>query len=345
MDFLSELCTMRAVSGYEYRISNKICDLFRPYCDAVFCDTLGNVIAVKRAKKANAKSVMIEAHQDEIGLMVSKIDESGLLHFVTVGGIDARILPGAEVVVHAKKDYLGVIGAKPPHLQDSQDADKCTKIKDMTIDIGLDEKTAKEQVSVGDTVTFAGGMKELLSDNVASKSLDDRASVYAILQVFIDLAKTDLSVDLYGVCAVCEEVGGRGAKTAGFGINPDIAIAIDVTHGITPDNSDNAFEMGSGVAISKGPNIHPALCDKLIERAKMNNIEHTVEIEGGDTGTDAWLLQVAGEGIPTALLSIPLRYMHTTVEVVSKKDINATVELAKAFVRDDCNNAEDWLCI
>ncbi len=342
---LEALSSLRGVSGFEYRITDKVLEYFKPYADEVYTDTLNNVIAVKRCGIKNAPSIMIEAHMDEIGLMVTSIDEDGFLSFVNIGGIDTSILPGCEVIVHGKKDFPGVIGAKPPHLQSRNEADKRVKMKDMRIDLGFLGESASELVSVGDAVTLCGEFTPLLGTIVSAKTMDDRASVAALVKTFEALSHIKTEVDVYAVLAVCEEVGSRGAKTAGFSIKPDMAIAVDVTHGITPDNSKNAFELGSGTAISKGPNIHPAMSKRLIDTAKRANIKYTVEVEGGDTGTDAWELQVAGVGVPTALLSIPLRYMHTTVETLDINDVYATSDLLTHFIAGLDSDLEGWLCI
>ena len=343
-DLLKKLSDMRGISGFEYRISDEIADLFRPVCDEVNTDTLGNVIAIKRCGKPDAPKVMIEAHMDEIGLMVSGIDENGFLSFINIGGVDCRILPAAEVTVHAKRDLTGVIGAKPPHLQAAGEAKKSTQIKDMRIDLGMNVKEVRKLVSVGDSITLAQSCGELLGGRYSGKSLDDRASVAALIKTMENLERIKLEVDVYAVAAVCEEVGGRGAQVSGFDIMPDLAIAIDVTHAITPDNSKNAFELGSGVAISVGPNIHPALSNRLIATAKSGNIQHSIEVEGGDTGTDAWILQVVNTGIPTGLLSIPLRYMHTSVETLAISDVEAVSDLMVRFIAELDAGLEEWLC-
>lgn len=344
-EILEKLTSLRGISGFEYRIADKVKEMFLPYTDEVYTDTLGNVIAIKKSSYENAKSIMIEAHMDEIGLMVREIDDRGFISFVSIGGIDRRILPGAEVIVHGIRDIKGVIGAKPPHLQESGEADKAAKLEDMAIDTGLSADEIKKMVSVGDAVTLIGDFTSLLGDNITSKTMDDRAGIAVLLDVAEKLKDTELHVNVYFVSAVCEEIGSMGAKTAGYAIEADAAIAIDVTHGITPDNSKSAFELGGGTAIAIGPNIHPALGRKLISVAKDNEIKYTIEVEGGDTGTDAWLLQVAGKGMPTALLSIPLRYMHTTVETLSVKDVEAVSGLIAEFLRTSCADMEEWLCI
>ncbi len=342
---LKNLSQIRGVSGFEYKIADKISKLFEKNADEVYTDRLGNVIAVKKSKKDNAPKVMIEAHMDEIGLMVRDIDENGFIGFVNIGGVDVRTLPASEVIVHGKEDILGVIGAKPPHLTDSDEADKASKISDMAVDTGLCADKVKSLVSVGDAITVKSGFSELLSGRVSGKALDNRASVAVLAMLLHKLVNVELDFDLYVVAAVCEEVTSSGAVVSSYSIKPDIAIAIDVTHGITPDNSKGAFELGSGVAIAKGPNLHPALTDRLTKTADANNIKYKIEVEGGNTGTDAWVMQVSGEGIPTALLSIPLRYMHTSVETLDIADCKAVCRLLEKFCLEFDSDLEGWLCI
>ncbi len=344
-ELLKTLSCMRGISGFEYRIADKVKELFKPYADEVYIDRLSNVIAVKKSKKENAPKLMIEAHLDEIGLMVRDIDERGFIGFVSVGGIDTRILPAMEVIVHGREDILGVIGAKPPHLTDKDEADKASKITDMSIDTGLSKEKVKELVAVGDAISFKGGFSELLDGIVSGKSLDDRASIAVLAELLKRLSGKELDFDLYIVSAVSEEVTSSGAMASGYEIAPDLAIALDVTHGITADNSKDAFELGSGAIVAKGPNLHPVLSDRLIKTAKNNDIKYEIEVEGGNTGTDAWVLQVSGDGIPTALVSIPLRYMHTTVEALDMKDLNAVCDLLEKFSLEFDSDLEGWLCI
>lgn len=334
------LSDLRGISGFEYRISEEIIKILTPYCDEVNTDALGNIIAFKKGKTGN-KKIMLEAHFDEIGLLVSDIDENGFLSFVNIGGVDSRILLSAEVIVHGKYDIKGVIGAKPPHLQDSGEADKSIKIKDMSIDTGLTLEEVKENILIGTPVTLSQSVGKLLNNNISLKTLDDRAGVAAIIEVF---KNTDIDADLYASISVQEEVGLRGAKVSAFSVMPDFAIAIDVCHAITPDNSKEAFESGSGVVISVGPNIHPKISDKLLEVSKKYDIKTNIEVSSGDTGTDAWAIQVAGYGIPTGLLSIPLKYMHTSVETMNLDDFEALVSLIDKFLKESDEFSEDWLC-
>ncbi len=328
---IKQLSDMRGISGFEYRISDKIAELFEKYADEVRTDALGNVIAVKKCGKPNSPKIMIEAHMDEIGLIVTSVTDDGFLTFAPVGGVDERTLPSTEVIVHGRRDLNGVIGIKPASMLE---AGKTAKIRDMAIDIGYDGKTAKSLAAVGDSITLAQSVGELGSRQFSGKSLDDRASVAALITAMKKLKSADLHADVYAVAAVQEEVGCRGAKTAIYGIEPDMAIAVDVTHGITPDNSENAFKVGEGLTISMGPNIHPKMAKRLFETAEKNKIKAEPEIDGGNTGTDAWVMQVSRAGVPTALLSIPLKYMHTSVETLALSDAEAVAKLITCFIED-----------
>lgn len=344
-ELIKTLSNMRGISGYEYRINENIKDMIKDLCDDVQIDNLGNVIAVKKCGRENAKKVLIEAHIDEIGLMVSDIDENGFISIVNVGGIDPRILPSAEVIIHGKRDVKGVIGAKPPHLLQDGEEEKSSKMKDMAVDTGLSLDELKGLVSIGDSITLAACCTELFGDQLTGKSLDDRACAASVITVLKNIQKENLPFDVYAVFAAKEEVGGFGAMTATYNINPDIAIAIDVCHGITPDNSKDAYEIGDGCVITVGPNIHPKISDRLIKTAKENDVKHQIEVEGGNTGTDAWVMQVVGEGIPTGLLSVPLKYMHTTVETISVLDALAVSDLLTFFLKNLSGEMEEWLCL
>ena len=203
----------------------------------------------------------------------------------------------------------------------------------------------KKYVSVGDSITLAQSVGELGGGQFSGKTLDDRAGVAALITTMKNLMKIKTDVDVYAVAAVQEEVGLRGAKTAAYSINPDLAIAVDVCHGITPDNSDNAFETGSGAVISIGPNIHPKLQKRLSETAEKYHVKTELDVDGGDTGTDAWAIQVSRCGVPTALLSIPLKYMHTSVETLSMSDVSAVSELLTYFIQNLDDSLEEWLCL
>ncbi len=334
---LMSLAAADGISGFEFSLTEQVTELLRPYCHQVETDRMGNVVGTVFSNRENAKSVMIEAHIDGIGLMVSDISEDGFLSFVPVGGVDSAILPGAEVWVFGKEKLYGVIGAKPPHLQSGGEKE-AAKISEMVIDIGLSGEKAKELVRVGDMVCFAESVCALSKNILSGKSFDDRAGLISLLLCLDELSGKDLPFDLYVVAAVQEEVGLRGATMVTERLAPDCAFVVDVCHGDTPDGgSESIFKLGSGAVISFGPNIHPYLSNLAKTVAGQEKIPFSCDADGGDTGTDAWAVQVAGLGVPVLLLSIPLRYMHTTVETLHYDDVKAVGELLAA-----CLENLDW---
>ena len=342
-DTIKKLSQLHGVSGYEYRFSGEIEKMFSEYCNEVTVDNLGNVTGIIRCGKADAKAVMIEAHIDEIGMMITEIDDRGFLRFTNVGGIDARILPGKEVLVHGREDLIGVVGAKPPHITTAEMRSKALPMEDLYIDIGYNKEQADELVCVGDTVTFTDGFRELGSKYISTKSQDDRTSVAVMLWVMEKLKNYSLPFDVYFCACVQEEVGRRGAEAAANAADPVFAVAIDVCHATTPDASSGTVKAGSGAVISRGPNIHPVLFDHATKLMNENNVSYTVEIEPRDTGTDAWVIQVAREGIPTLLFSLPLKYMHTMVETINTEDVKQTAN-AIFVLLTNTEDAEAAVC-
>jgi endoglucanase len=330
---LKKLSEARGVSGYEAEVREMVAEEFGRYADEVQTDKLGNVIALKRGEgEEPRRRIMLAGHMDEIGLMVTKL-EKGFLHFTSVGGFDERTLLGQEVTVHGRKDLVGIIGSRPPHVLPKGEREKTISMDKLFIDVGVGEQELERLVRVGDLVTLRREFTQLQGDLVAGKALDDRTAVAAILVCLEGLASVRHTWDVYAVATVQEEVGLRGAITSAYGLAPDAAIAIDVTFGDQPGVSEaETVEMGKGPAIGFGPNIHPKLHEALVEVAKSQEIPYQVEPVPGRSGTDAWAIQVTREGIPTALLSIPLRYMHTSVETVSLKDVERTGRLMAGFI-------------
>lgn len=343
---LELLCNAQGVSGYEYHLNDIIVSAFREYTDDIKIDKLGNIIALKKGSNIDNIKIMIAAHMDEIGLMVKYIEDNGFLRFTNIGGIDPRTILGQEVVVHGKENLFGVIGSKPPHLQDAADHDKAIKMEDMTIDIGYPKDKVDELVSIGDIITISRKMINLQGNRVASKALDDRAGIAVIYECIKELNKINHEADIYFVSTVQEEVSMSGALISSYGINPDIGIAVDVGFGFTPEISkSDSLDLGKGPGITLGGNIHPGLRKKLTEVANEYNIPFQMEISPGPTGTDARMIQITREGIPSLVLSIPLRYMHTSVEVVDMDDIKYTAKLLAFFISSISNeNLEGLLC-
>lgn len=325
---LMELSNAGGISGFEYTVTPVIEKLLSKYCDQVNKDVSGNIIGYIYSDKKDAPTVMIEAHTDGIGLMVKNIDERGYISFVTIGGVDPRILPAAEVVVCGKEDLYGIVAARAPHLMAENERNAGAKIEDMAVDVGMGHDEVAEIVTPGDMIYFKTEAVKLLDKKLSGKYLDDRAGVMALVMALDELKDKKLPFNLAVLCAVQEEVGLRGAVTGGYNVDPTCAIVVDVCHGTTPDSGSAAtFKLGMGTVITCGPNIDRRMFEIAKKAADDNKIKYSVEAESGHTGTDAWVVQTTRLGVSTLLLSIPLRYMHTTVETLSIKDVEATARV------------------
>lgn len=345
--FLELLSNGKGISGYEHTLRDAITSAFDEYADDIIVDKLGNIIAVKKGEpNENNIKIMLAAHMDEIGLMVKDIEENGFIRFTNIGGIDPRTILGQEVIVHGKEDYFGVIGSKPPHLQEQSGHDKAIKMEDMIIDIGFSKEKVDEFINIGNPITIRRKMVNLQGTRVAGKALDDRAGITVIYECIKELSKIKHEADVYFISTVQEEVSMAGALVSTYKVNPDIGIAVDVGFGTTPELSkSDSIELGKGVGITLGGNIHPRLRKKLTEVATEYNIPFQMEITPGLTGTDARAMMITREGIPSLVLSIPLRYMHTSVEVVDMIDIKHTGKLLAFFIASISNeNLEGLLC-
>ncbi len=335
IDFLQKISTTPGVSGYEDKVSEIVMEEFKKYSHKVSRDVLGNVIALKKGLNngPDTPKIMLAAHMDEIGLMVSKIEEGGFLRISSVGGIDPRTLLNQEVLVHGRKDLPGVIGAKSPHILEPEEMEKGIKLDKLYIDLGISEARANEMVSVGDIVTIRRDFVPLGEKMAAGKAMDDRAGVAVVLQCLQELQGIRHDADVYAVATVQEEVGVRGAIVSAYGVAPDIGIAIDVCHGDMPGVPEHKTSLlGKGTVITTGPNIHPVIYKQLVKLAEEYQIPHQKDTAPGPTGTDAWALQISREGIATGLVSIPLRYMHTSVELLSMEDIKHSARLLARFI-------------
>ncbi len=335
---LKELVETPSPSGFEQPVQRLIRRELEGVADEVRTDVLGNVIA-RLDGPADGLRVMLAGHCDEIGFMVRYIDDNGFLYFAPIGGIDAHLVPGQRVHVHsASGPILGVVGKKPIHLMEPKDRETVVKLASQFIDIGCaDGSSAKSLVAIGDPVTFAVGLERLQGDLVASRGFDDKMGAFIVTRVLKEVRRRgEVPVELYGVSTVQEEVGLRGATTSAYGVNPDIGIAIDV--GFATDfpgiekKELGEFKVGQGPIISRGANINPALFELLIDTARSEQIPFQVMGAPRGTGTDANVMQLSREGVATALLQVPLRYMHSPVEVLSLADLEHTVNLLAALM-------------
>ena len=334
LDMIHQLCSAGGISGYEKNIARAAADLLTGLVDEVTVDRLNNVIGVRRCGKPNAKKLVLDAHLDEIGLVVNGI-ENGFLRFCAVGGVDPRILPGLELTILADQPLTGVVVCIPPHISKENEREKTIPISGLLIDVGLSQQQAEELIPLGTPIVYRESCFQLGTDKLCGKSMDDRACFVSLLRTLELLQDKELDIDLYVVGSTFEEVGGNGAKTAVFSIAPNWCVAVDVTHGRTPDApTDQTFPLGSGPVIGLGPNVNRWMSQRLKEKAKANDIAVQLEVMAGHSGTNAWPIQISREGIATAVLSLPLRYMHTPVEVMEQTDLENLAQLLASFVLD-----------
>ncbi|MEN7546852.1 M42 family metallopeptidase [Rapidithrix thailandica] len=336
INLLQQICDTPGAPGFEKRIREQVLAEVERYVDECRVDNLGNIITVKKGKNnPEGKKIMLAAHMDEIGFMVTHIDEQGFLRFHTLGGFDPKTLTSMRVIVHGKKDLVGVMGCKPIHVMSPEERGKQLKIQDYYIDLGLKKEEVEKYISIGNPVTR---MQEFIQigEMVNGKSLDNRLSVYILLEVLKQLK--DFPYDVYGVFTVQEEVGIRGAGVASHAINPDFGIAIDVTiANDTPgaQGHEQVTRLGEGTAIK----IFDAgtICDYRMvafmkEVATEKEIDWQVEIlTAGGTDT-AGIQRMGKNGAIAGAVSIPLRYVHQVTEMAHQNDIQASIDLLVASV-------------
>jgi putative aminopeptidase FrvX len=333
LPFLKSLISVAGLSGHEGPVMQLIRKEWSTLTDEMSISRLGSLQALKRGTgKGKRSKVMIATHMDAIGLIVTSIS-TDVLHVNAIGGVDARILPGTPVRVHGKRDLPGVV-VPPPALTLLEDKRSgAVGLRNLLVDVGLPEPRLRTLVSVGDLVSFDTQPVELAGETLSGHSLDNRASVAALTVCLQQLKANPPTWDVWAVATVQEEETFAGAATSAYALQPDVAVAVDVTHAKGP-GADNwqTMALGSGAALAWGANLHPFLHRRLQELAKKLEIPYTMDLVPEQSGTDAYAMQVAREGIPSALLSIPLRYMHTPVEVISIKDVQRVGRLLAEFI-------------
>jgi len=338
-EFLSRLVEAPSPSGYEQPAQR----VFRAYIEkssTVTTDVMGNVYGMIEGEGQERPRVMLVGHSDEIGLQVRYIDDNGFIYFGAIGGVDAHLTPGQRILVHSVKGGLpGVIGRKPIHLLEPKDRDTVTKLDSQYIDIGASSKAEAEKLlRVGDPITFASGVERLHGDRITSRGFDDKAGSFVVAEVLRQVASSrkKLSVDLYGVSSVQEEVGLRGGTTSSYNVNPDVGICVEVDFATDqPDvekKHNGDVRIGKGPILPRGANINPALFELLASTAE--ELKIPVQFTGipRASGTDANVMQISRGGVATALVKIPLRYMHSPVEVLSLGDLENAVKLIVAVL-------------
>ncbi|KRW91486.1 peptidase M42 [Alicyclobacillus tengchongensis] len=345
---LEQLMTTHGGPGFEGAVRDVVVPQLHSYAHKVEVDVMGNVVAcIEGRGEGRRPRVLLAAHMDEIALVVARIEEGGFLRVAQTGGFDPRTLVGQEVVVHTRSDdLLAVVGSKPPHLTAPEERGKAAPLSDLYLDLAMPESAVRERVRIGDRVTLSREVYLLRNRRLAGKSLDNRASLAILLETLHRLRQFVHQADVYAVATVQEEVGLRGAQTVGFAVQPDVAIAIDVTFGAFPGQAaDESFALDAGPAISFGPNLHRKVFQRLVDVAERHRIPYQIELSQTPVGADANAFQVAGPGLAAALVGIPIRYMHTSVETGSYADIEQCARLLAHYIAElDMAQVEDLSC-
>ncbi len=326
---LERLCTCTAPSGFEGPAAAVAAELLRPLVDEVSIDRMGNVLGVRRSKTPGAPKLLLDAHLDEIGLIVTGV-EDGFLRFRSIGGVDPRMLPGRELVVLTDPPLRGLVACPA-----GGDENKSVPLNELYVDVGLSQEEAERAVPVGTPMVYRAGCFPLGEDQMCGKSMDDRACFVTLLRAAELLRDKELDVELHILGSTREEVSGAGAVVGTWAVAPDFCVAVDVTHGKTPDGpADKTFDLGGGPAIGVGPNMTRWMTERMIDKAREHSIPYQLEIMSGHTGTNGWEMQISREGVATSVLSLPLKYMHTPVETLSLADMEGVAQLLAAFTEN-----------
>ena len=336
-EILSKLCSLPGVSGYETPAADAIKEIWSELSDEVSVSPLGNVYALKKANRVSdgpKRKVLFAVHMDAVGMIVTEL-VGEFIRFEQIGGLDPRILPGQFVTIHSKTGPLkGLIVMPSKSLTKEDYGANPIPLKELLIDTGYEAEELKKLVRPGDIITYGNDPVCLQGDTFSGHTLDNRASVAAVSHCLRELETIQHKWDVYAVGTVQEEESMAGGKTAPYDIRPDIAVAVDVTFATGPGSKEwNTRPLGSGPALGFGMNIHPKLYEIAKEICEAERIPYTTEYSPRMTGTDAYELQVALNGIPTIVISIPLRYMHTANEIIDMKDVRDVGKLLASFVR------------
>lgn len=327
VELIKKLTDAYALSGCEDDLYDTLEMLLSPY-GSVRKDALNNVFCTF----GEGYHFLLDAHTDEIGLVVTSVTEDGFIKFSASGGVDRRFLPASEVVVLGRKQLRGVICAVPPHLR-SESEKKVSNISDLAVDTGFTEKQVKDLVSPGDKIVFKHSFDVLCGSRIASNCLDDRCGVAALLLALERLKKLPVKVTV--MLSAQEEVGTRGAKAGAFGIDADEAIAVDVSFGYSPQCSkDECGTVSGGAMVGFSPVLDKKISKRLAKCAKKKNIPYQTEVMSGSTGTNADVITLSKSGIKCGLISIPLRYMHTPSEVIDIRDVESVADLIAAYIQE-----------
>lgn len=332
---LRTLTSIMSVSGCEREAAREVTEKFGKYFDSVTVDAARNIILEKKSKKKNAQKIMLDAHFDQIGMIVTGITSEGLLTVTNIGGIDRVLLPSAEVIVYGKEKLYGVISATPPHLQKPGDT-AAPEWTDVRIDIGYTKAEAEKLVDLGTPVCWYYKGDELMNDRITGVGFDDKACAAGLITAVVNTPDEKLAYDVYVTLSAGEEIGAAGANNAAFGIHPDLAVVTDVNFATTPGvEEDESGKLGEGVMISLSAVTDRPLTKKILSLAEKNGIPVSTVVEATNTGTNANYLVYSDVGIPAAVVSLPLAGMHSYNELLDLKDADSFVKLFGEIITNE----------
>jgi putative aminopeptidase FrvX len=335
LDFLKQLLETPSPSGFERPVQEIVRRYAAPFADRVTTDSHGNVIVAKNPTAP--LRLMFAGHCDQIGMLIQHVDADGFLYAQTIGGWDPQVLIGQKMLVWGKGGPIpGIIARKPIHLLTDDERKQVVKLKDLWIDIGAKDKDdASKLVRIGDPVTMDLGFRPMLNNMASATAMDDKCGLWVVIEAARRAAARGLECALFAVSTVQEEIGLRGATTSTFSVDPHVGIAVDVTHATdcpTIDKkSEGDIKLGGGPVVFRGPNMNPVVVDRLMKLAEAGGIPYQPAASGRATGTDANTMQISRGGVATGLVSIPNRYMHSPVEMISLDDLDRSADLLASF--------------
>ena len=336
-ELMLSLCSLMSVSGHEYRSHAKVRELVGEHFDEIKEDAVGNILLIRRCGRENAAKIMIDAHFDEIGMIVTEIHKGGFLSVTSIGGLDEAILQASDVIIYGKEELRGVIASTPPHLQRSEDEKKLTEISKLLIDTGYEKEELEELIRVGTPVGFAPRYTELLGENICGKSFDDKACAAAAIYALANTPREELAADVYLLLSCHEEtvrIGGVAASA--FSVDPDYAMVIDVNLAVVPDTPRHeTVDYGAGVSISISAITDRKLTKMTEALCREKEIKFTRIAAPSSTGTNTPVMNLVGRGIPTVDIGLPLKNMHTSGETLNMSDMRELASLVRAFACSD----------
>lgn len=329
---ITSLCGLYSVSGAEAASTQGAERILYDLFDEHVTDGVGNHVFIKRCGRKNAPKILVDAHFDEIGMMVTDITEDGFVRFTNVGGVDTRILPGAKVLIYGKKTVQGIVCTMPTRLL-GNDPEALPEIGQLYIDTGFGAHELKKMIAIGASIGFMPTYTSLLGDRIAGKAFDDKACGACAAHGIGAVRAEDMAGDVYFLFSAGEETSMMGAMTAGTAICPDYAMVIDVTHASTPETADLPLaSFGSGAVLDYAPMTNRAMTNMVKELMTRKEIPFTCGATGGSTGTNANRIWLTGDGVPTVLVSLPIKNMHSSTEVLDLRDAQAVADAVSAFI-------------